>query len=341
MKTTNKILLAILGIVIIGFLVFFYNGSDLFQGLLKFKSEINSPKLIPAKQKFIKLDKLIPEPVPAKPKLGKLLDELVPEPIPEKSKLIKLDELILGPIPQDWINQFNKDFEITFIYKDCIQCSAPYVAFTEEEKLALKNATYRNFYVASKIDSYFKKTLPWTKGKSLYDWFKDSIDGISYFDNPSKYNKCCKDGKTIVINGRNILNHIKDGNDKGWFSPSSSLSFSDSFIVIYIHEARHANSDDVGHEDCDNDGVKGEDQSLQVMGGYGVSTLFNHWMRYMLPEETINETINKYGEESFSYYGYIDRLCTFDKNNKELDQDDQDWIKSVSGYEIKCDKLCM
>ena len=222
-------------------MIFFYNGSDLFQGSLKSKFEINSPKLIPAKQKFIKVDKLIPKPIPAKPKLGKLLDELIPEPIPEKSKLGKLlDELILGPIPQDWINQFNKDFEIRFLD------SEPYIAFNKDEKLALENATYRNFYVASEIDSYFKKTLPWTNGKSLYDWFKNSIDGISYFDNPTVYNHCCNGGK-IVINGRNILNKIKNGIDKKWFFPSSGMSFYNSFIWIYIHEARHANPDDVGH----------------------------------------------------------------------------------------------
>ncbi|HLD11160.1 MAG TPA: hypothetical protein VJB89_03700 [Candidatus Nanoarchaeia archaeon] len=73
--------------------------------------------------------------------------------------------------------------------------------------------------------------------------------------------------------------------------------------------------------------------NLREMGPYGISsTILKHWMKNLLPPKIIG------GYETFFYEttsNQLDRLCSFDQINNELDQEDLVWIEETSGYPLE------
>ena len=221
-------------------------------------------------------------------------------------------------VPQYWINKFNQDFEI---YLDD--------SFTSEEKGKLKSGLYKAVYIASLIDSYFEKPLPWTNNKSYYDWLNDAIKGFKFKDWDEG---SWSDEGYIEYDGNNFLENLNTQEENDiWYDGSAGMGFFSRFIVITTHEARHG--DGLHHKPCP-PGTKttnNTDESLREMGAHGVSFLFMHWMRHFLPEEIIeSHTVQQF--LVYSNKGFLERLCSFDNDTRVLSDEDNEWLKEVSGH---------
>jgi len=239
-----------------------------------------------------------------------------------KPPVITLDSILKEQIPQSWIDQFNKDFSVSAL---------PVAGLTTEEEEEVINIIYRAIYTVSRIDSYFKKPLPWTNGKSYYEWLKESIKGIALDDSSGSLGTY----DYIHIKGGTYLDNIKKGLADQWYNKQMGKGFFDSFIALITHEARHNNG--INHTTCPNPKCQpGEvcknDFDLQEMGAFGVDVIFLHWIKYMLPESITQDAMQDF--DNFQYKGnsYLDSICTYDENTGTFGEEDNKWLKNISGY---------
>jgi|GEM_PF-5201530 len=251
---------------------------------------------------------------------------------PRDSDRMTINALLAESIPYTWKQNFDEEVEIRFFNNTSYPAGEepPTVTFTDSEKNMLRNNIYKTIYVASRIEQYFTKALPWTHGKSYYDWVIDSIDTINI---SSEIGTGSFGGdREITINGPIRLESIRDGDDSIWFNSQSGGGFF-SFIAIITHEIRHNNDSGYFHMECD--GSIGNDESLRYMGAWGVNVLSIHWMRNYLPPQM------KTAAQEISPLTYLRRICTFsyDEWNSAgetgalsdfLSEEDRDWLRRIS-----------
>jgi hypothetical protein len=111
----------------------------------------------------------------------------------------------------------------------------------------------------------FSQPLPaeWTRGRSLYDWFREAIRGIVVEAGNRSY--CCSPDKVI---------HIATGNTSAvleWRRTVDTLT-----LPVLVHEARHADTG-VPHT-CPTNQTK--DARVNDMGAYGVQ----YWLMFWIAE---------------------------------------------------------
>jgi hypothetical protein len=80
--------------------------------------------------------------------------------------------------------------------------------------------------------------LPWTLGRTLYDWMKSKIVGIDIRDGSGS--SCCEDfgGPTIIVGAQDDFNRDFD---RGWRGIAGNID-------LYAHETRHV--DGFPHDSC-------------------------------------------------------------------------------------------
>lgn len=270
------------------------------------------------------------------------------------SNVPTMDSILKEEIPLTWIYQFMKDFQfVSTVYSPELGVawypeSPPLVAknytgqiikLSDAQKNVLIPALLKMIYRTSRLDSYFTKPLPFTGGKSYYDWLKDSVKNISFNLDP----------KGVATGGGGYISlplTFADNDDlfDVWYDASWGMGLLEKLTII-IHEARHSNKNDgveIGHVTC-SDQTPG-DANLKMMGGYGASIMFVHWVKHFLPEVMIDD-INAFGPNAFSVCSWMSRLCSSDLEgfkandcndpHKFLDAEDQQWLLDISGYPLE------
>lgn len=109
----------------------------------------------------------------------------------------------------------------------------------------------------------FARPLPWT-GKSLWDWFADSIAGVR-FRNDTPYNFCCDPPRYI-----NILTSQSATKGTTWIDPVNGTGLQ-GLAGVMIHEARHDDPYPRGHTCNPND------QTFDEQGAWAVQDEFFLW----------------------------------------------------------------
>ena len=141
---------------------------------------------------------------------------------------------ILASCPTDEERiQIDRDFKITYDPEIFMPYECKYVPGLENEPGAnpvlLTNAqlsVYQAFRITRSMS--FDAPLPWTND-SLYDWLRESIEGVHFAERGPAY--CCKEERVIVIGGLD-LTHPRM---RSWV-----LSGALAIVNLMVHEGRHA-----------------------------------------------------------------------------------------------------
>jgi hypothetical protein len=110
--------------------------------------------------------------------------------------------------------------------------------------------------------SEFDEPLPWTD-LSLFDWFRQTIDGIR-FRGDIDMSFCCDPAGYLNIQTGNLA---VSGTTR-WIDPASGTGLID-LVALFVHEARH--NEGLPHT-CESN-----DQTVLEMGAWAVEALLYRW----------------------------------------------------------------
>ncbi len=255
-----------------------------------------------------------------------------------------LNSIVQEYIPSSWINDFDANIEIIFepLVEGGKDENGNYVEisrieFTEEEQELITRAVQKAIYSMNRIDSYFERPLPWTEGRSYYDWIKGNLNTIKFKADPDQTGGWAnvQEG-TIGLSGYIILEQIQNGSLEAFsyqFPEALEKNGIQFLIGIITHEVRHI--DEVYHSTCR--GNSNMDENLRMMGAHGVNVLWRHWIKNFLPESMVRNALEE-NSHRLSIENYIGRMCSLDTSTGELEPEDQQWVMDISGFSLEYDR---
>lgn len=258
---------------------------------------------------------------------------------PDFSKFVKfslpsLNDLAKEEPSQEWKDDF--DMSINILFYPYVDAKGYSHEFTETEKNLIKKAMYRAVHTMDRISKYFKKPLPWTDGKSYFDWINDTVKEFAFYASPSESGGAASfSEKTIFLSGYKVLKDIESGAFEAFSYPFPELIEKYGvigWIDIITHEARHLNGP--VHSSCR--GSDNMDTNLRMMGAHGVNVLWRHWVKNLLPSQMLEKAMLE-NSESLRYESFIGRMCSLDTSSGLLELEDQQFVINASGIPLDYD----